>query len=209
MTQTKSSRARWLEIIAAITLALASLVAAWSTYQAAQWGRTQAIRGNAVVALLLGSTQETTLGSQDAMVDIVTFTSWLQAYSTGNQVLADFYRERFREEFKPAFEAWVALRPLENADAPPSPFAMPEYTPAHAQTAADLQGRAATTSDEVRAASDNAAHYVRNTIFLASALFFVGISRMFSDEKVRLSLEIIAVILLIVGIVNVITGPIA
>ena len=39
------------------------------------------------------------------------------------------YRERFRAEFKPAFEAWLKLDPENNPDTP-SPFALPEHAPA-------------------------------------------------------------------------------
>jgi hypothetical protein len=47
------------------------------------------------------------LGGQDTLIDMITFTNWLEANGTQNQPLADFYRSHFREDFKPAFEAWV------------------------------------------------------------------------------------------------------
>jgi len=37
------------------------------------------------------------------------------------------YEARFRDEFLPAFTAWLATDPLANADAPATPFEMPEY----------------------------------------------------------------------------------
>jgi hypothetical protein len=82
-----------------------------------KWSRTQAVTGNAVVAKLLASTRLSTLGGQDTLVDVVAFTNWLEAVSLENQPLADFYRGRFREEFKPAFEAWLGLEPLKNLEA--------------------------------------------------------------------------------------------
>lgn len=60
-----------------------------------------------------------------------------------------------------------------------------------------------------RQAADNAEFYVRNTLYLASALFFVGISRMFMGNKIRLTLQILAFVLLVFGIFNAITGPMA
>ncbi|MFN2286022.1 MAG: hypothetical protein ACK2UQ_16535, partial [Anaerolineae bacterium] len=113
MSQQASDRStKWAEIAAAIILSLASLLTAWSSYQATQWTRAQASNANAVIATLLESSQTATLGGQDTLIDVVTFTSWLEAVSTENQLLADFYRGRFREEFKPAFEAWLAIGPL-------------------------------------------------------------------------------------------------
>lgn len=127
--QTSDNTAKWLEIAAAIILSLASLLTAWSTYQAAQWSRTQSVKSNGAVTKMVESTQLSTLAGQDTLVDVVTFTNWLEAVSTDNQALADFYHQRFREEFQPAFTAWLALEPLKNPDAPPSPFAMPAYSP--------------------------------------------------------------------------------
>jgi len=202
-----SSRRKWIEIAAAIILAIASMLTAWSTYQASQWTRQQSATAAQVTALLLESTRLTTLSSQDALIDVVTFTSWLDAYTTDNTVLADFYRNRFRDEFKPAFEAWVATRPSENPDAPASPFVMPEYDNADADAAQAAQELAAERQVQVRSAADNASHYIRNTIFLASALFFVGISRMFPEGKLRMALVIMALALLVYGALNILSGP--
>jgi hypothetical protein len=203
------SHVKWLEIAAAIVLAFASLLTAWSSYQASRWGRIQALQGAAVMAKMLESTRLSTLGGEDTLIDIIAFTHWLEAVSAQNQPLADFYRSRFREEFKPAFEAWLAYHPLEVAEAPASPFVMPEYLPKRQQAAAALQSEAGEIQKEVRAASDNAAYYVRNTLFLASALFFVGISRMYSLPKVRIAFQAIALGMLLIGLFYVITGPIA
>ena len=208
-TESSEMSHKWLEVAAAIILSLASLLTAWSSYQATAWSRTMALASGGVAAKLLLSTQQVTLGSQDTLVDVVTFTNWLEAISTENQPLADFYRSRFREEFRPAFEAWLGLDPLENPEAPSSPFAMAEYAPAHTQAAGDLQEEADALQVELRTASDNAAFYVRNTLFLALALCLVGISRMFSAIKVRGAIQILAILLLLLGAFNALTGPIA
>lgn len=157
---------------------------------------------------MVESTQFSTLAGQDSLVDVVTFTNWLEAVSTDNQALADFYHSRFRAEFQPAFENWLALEPLRNPEAPSSPFALPEYDPANRQAAADRQTEAGELQTQARAAADSAELYVRNTLFLASALFFIGMSRMFSTNRVRLVLEVLAAILLLFGIINSLTVPI-
>lgn len=197
-----------LEITAAIILSLATLLTAWSSFQAAQWTRTQAIRGNAVVAKLLEGNRYSALSSQDVLIDVIIFSNWLEATNAEDQPLADFYRSRFRAEFKPAFEAWVDLEPLKNPQAPSSPFAMPEYNPANRQAASEIQNEAGELQAEVRVAADNAAFYVRNTLFLASALFFVGLSRMFYVMKVRGAIVALAVVLLLIGLFNVVSGPV-
>ncbi len=208
-TESSKRSSTWLEVAAAIILSLASLITAWSSYQAHEWSRTMALASGGVAAKLLQSTQQVTLGSQDTLVDVVTFTNWLEAVSTDNQPLADFYRSRFREEFRPAFEAWLGLDPVKNPEAPSSPFDMAEYAPARRKAAGDLQVEADGLLQEVRTAADNAAFYVRNTLYLALALFLVGISRMFSAVKVRGAIEVLAVLLLLFGAFNALMGPIA
>ncbi len=158
---------------------------------------------------LVESTQFVTLAGQDSLVDVITSTNWLEAASTENQALADFYRARFRAEFQPTFEAWLALEPLTNPAAPASPFAMAEYDPANRQAAVVKQEEAAVLQQESRAAAENAESYVRNTLFFALALFFIDMSRMFSNNRVRLALQVLAGILLLVGTYDVLTVPTA
>ena len=210
MSSESSGRSsKWFEVVAALILALASLLTAWSSYEATAWSRAMAVAGGSVAGTLLQSTQQVTLGSQDTLVDVVTFTNWLEAVSMENQPLADFYRSRFRKEFKPAFEAWLALDPIKNSDAPSSPFAMEAYAPAHTQAASDLQEEAAGFEQELRIAAENAEYYVRNTLYLALALFLIGMSRMFSAVKVRGSIQIVAILLVLLGVLTALTGPIA
>lgn len=194
---------------AAILLSLASLLTAWSGYQAAEWSHTVGLTAGSIVSKLVESSRLSTLGGQDTLVDVVIFTNWLEAASTDNEPLADFYRGRFREEFKPAFEAWLGLDPLHNSEAPSSPFATSEYAPARTQAASDLQEEAGELQQELRRASENVSYYVRNTLYLAVALFLVGISRMFPAVRVRGAIQALALLLLAFGIFNALTGSIA
>ena len=43
---------------------------------------------------------------------------WVDAYARGETELVNFYRARFRDEFKPAFNAWVATKPLQTRRRP-------------------------------------------------------------------------------------------
>ncbi len=70
--------------------------------------RTNAIRIEAARAQGLAQAQ--------TQVDVATFTQWVDAYARKETELADFYFERFRAEFKPAVDAWIAARPLKNPE---------------------------------------------------------------------------------------------
>ena len=82
------------------------------------------------------------------IIDIGLFTNWINAFAADNQVLAEFYENRFRPEFSVAFDAWVASDPKNNPDAPKSPFSMPEYTVSAAQEADRLEQEASKTFEE-------------------------------------------------------------
>ena len=43
------------------------------------------------------------------------FFQWVNATETDEGALADFYEARFRPDFRPAFDAWLATDPLTNA----------------------------------------------------------------------------------------------
>jgi hypothetical protein len=79
-------------------------------------------------------------------IDGELFSQWLNAFEAHKTALARFYRKRFREEFVPAFEAWMAHDPLNNAKAPPSPFALPDYRLSLDAKVAQLDSEAAHAS---------------------------------------------------------------
>ena len=109
-------------------------------------------------------------------VDVATFTQWVDAFARDQAELTAFYRRRFRDEFKPAVNAWIATRPLLNPKAPLTPFVMPQYKLA-AQADADrldaqAEQSAATVSEDIQRGSN----YVLAVVLFAVSLFFAGIS---------------------------------
>ena len=109
-------------------------------------------------------------------VDVATFIQWVDAYAREETELADFYRERFRAEFKPAFEAWIATRPLKKPDAPLTPFAMPEYQLAATSEAERLEARRRPPQRRRGVDIQRASNYVLGVVLFALSLFFAGIS---------------------------------
>ena len=83
------------------------------------------------------------LARSQTQVDVATFIAWADADQRGETEIADFYVRRFRPEFHTAYEAWLATRPLSNAEAPPTPFAMDEYQVAAKEEAERLDAEAA------------------------------------------------------------------
>ena len=108
-------------------LAVAAVATAWSSYQANRWNGEASKASGRVNALRIDAARAQGLAQGQTQVDIAMFIQWVNATATGQPQLADFYTARFRPEFKPAFDAWLATDPLTDPGAPPTPFAMDEY----------------------------------------------------------------------------------
>ncbi len=103
-------------------------MAAWSAYQATRWGGVQANAYSAAGAKRVEATQATSVFAAQAQIDVQTWLVWLEQYSAENETGKDFIYERFRSEFKPAFDAWLATAPA--GEPPPgTPFDREEYQP--------------------------------------------------------------------------------
>lgn len=196
------------EVLATIVLAFATLATAWSGYQAARWGGVQSTSYSQAGALRTESTRASTQAGQLAQIDIAMFMNAINALAEGNQPLVDFYRERLRDEFKPAVEAWLATDPANNPDAPPSPFSMPEYQLSKAQEAEQLQADAEAKFAEGTAANQTADNYILNTVILASVLFLGGIASRFKAMAARWVIIVLSLVILVFGLINIFTYPI-
>jgi hypothetical protein len=168
---------RWVHLVATVLLALAAVATAWAGYQASRWHGEPAVAGAKATAGRLESTRASGVASRQAQIDVATFIAWVDAYARGETTLERFYRRRFRPEFKPAVERWIASHPLKNPRAALTPFALPEYRAGLAalhradrlETAAD--GFAAEARTDIRRTDD----YVLAVVLFATSLFFAGI----------------------------------
>ena len=120
--------------------------------------------------------------------DVALFTQWVDAYARDEGELASFYRKRFRDEFEPAFNAWVATRPRENPDAPLSPFALPQYQLAAQKLADELEQQAAAFSLAVARNVERADRYMLAVVLFAIALFFAALSIRLRSRDLRIGL---------------------
>jgi hypothetical protein len=200
---------RWLEILVTIMLGLATVATAWSGYQAALWGGVQSTLYSQASTKRMESVRDSNAANTITNLDIWLFGQWVEYKATGKADLADFYEQRFREEFKPAFEAWLATDPFTNPEAPPSPFAMPEYRLSLEEEAQALELEAENTFAQGQQANRNSDHYVLNTVILASVLFLTSLQSRLEWRIGRILIIILALGLLFLGVYNLITYPLA
>jgi len=192
---TATHRRDWVEVGATILLALAAVATAWSSYQATRWNGEQAKTSGRVNATRIEAARASDLANAQQQVDVATFMQWVDSYARDETELVNFYRERFREEFKPAFNAWVATKPLQTEDAPLTPFAMPQYRLAAKAEAGRLDRTAEELAAEVRRDIQRASNYVLGVVLFAVALFFAGMSTKLTAPGLRMTLVAIGCLL--------------
>jgi TRAP-type C4-dicarboxylate transport system permease small subunit len=164
------------EILATVLLALAAVATAWGSYQASRWNGKQVEAASRANASRTEAARAADLALNQTQIDVATFIQWVDATGRGDQALQQFYVQRFRPEFRPAFDAWMATHPLTNPNAPATPFAMPQYQLAATADArrldAETEAFAAAVPRNVQRSTD----YVLGVVLFAVALFFAGMS---------------------------------
>jgi hypothetical protein len=197
----------WVELAATILLAVAAVATAWSSYQATRWNGEQAKTASRVNKTRIDAARAADRTNALTQVDIATFIQWVDAYAQNEAELTSFYRTRFRDEFKPAFTAWIATRPLQTAGAPPTPFALPEYKLASAAEAARLDARAEVLAATVRRDIQRASNYVLAVVLFAVALFFAGMSTKLAAPGLRTAMLAVGWVVFLGAAVWVATSP--
>ena len=200
-------RDRWLSIIEALLLSMVAVLAAYSGYAAAKWGTESS------VTLAKASADRTKANRADleALVtrtaDSASFNAWFTGFTAGNKNAQRLAAKRMRPGYLPAFNAWLATDPAHNLNAPPGPAYMPQYVvPQQAEANAyDAQADAAFAKGAD--AGSTADKYIRDTVFLATVLFLVGISGHFRLRQARLGLIGMAGALLAFAVIQLLGLP--
>jgi hypothetical protein len=209
LSDARDERTERLEIVAAVLLALATVATAWSGYQASRWNGEQAKAFSRATATRIESTRASSLADTQTQVDVATFVAWADAYARKETTLATFYFKRFRAEFKPAVNAWIATRPLRNANAPLTPFAMPQYRLAARQQAEQLEVRAEVLAAQARTNVQRATNYVLCVVLFAAALFFAGMSARLRTRRLQAVLLAFGLIVFVGTVAWIATFPVS
>jgi hypothetical protein len=193
---------RLLSITEAVLLSLVALLAAYSGYAAAKWGTLSSVSLAKASATRTKANRADLEALQLRTLDSVSFNAWFTAFTAGNVSAQRLAENRLRPGYRPAFYAWLATDPAHNPHAPPGPFYMPQYViPQEAASKAyDAQADANFAKGSAAAATGD--KYVRDTVFLASVLFLVGISSHFPARGGRYGLISIGVLILVFTVVQ-------
>lgn len=193
---------RWLSITEAILLSLVALIAAYSGYASAKWGTESSLSLARASADRTKASRADIEATQIRTLDSVSFNAAFEAYAAGDKEAYRIAVKRLRPGYKPAFDAWVATKPLTNDNAPPGPSYMPQYKIPQQAQAKTFGAQADAAFAEGQKDGSTADRYVRVTVFLASVLFLVGISSHFPIKIARYGLIGTGVVLLGYSIVQ-------
>jgi hypothetical protein len=205
----RHERRDWQEVLVTVLLVVAALGTSWSSYQATRWNGEQAKAASRTNAIRIDAARAQGLAEAQTQVDVATFIAWADADQRGEADLADFYVDRFRDEFEKAFDAWVATRPLEDPAAPSTPFAMDEYHVAAEQRARQLDAAAEASAAQVRLYLQRASNYVLTVVLYAIVLFFAGVSSRIGNRRLRWSLALVGSVVLLGAIGWIVTFPVS
>lgn len=205
-TQETRRRDRRVELIAAIMLSIATVVTAWSAYQATRWSGDQAEDYTSASATRTESVRASTEANRQILIDVATYLNWLDAEQSGDHALADDIHARMRKEFLPAFDAWHATAPAGSIP-DGTPFELPEYQLAAEAESKRLENKAAALFEDGNESNEVGDDFVLAAVLFASVLFFSGLAGTFDSLRAQLFLLILGGVMLLVGTVIVVTLP--
>ena len=199
-------RDRRVELIAAIMLSIATVVTAWAAYQATRWSGDQSENYTKASATRTESVRSSTLANRQILIDVDTFISWLDAEQSGDDGLADDIHARMREEFLPAFNAWLETAPA-GAIPDGTPFELPEYRLAAEEKAKQLEVKASQLFADGNESNQVSDDFVLAAVLFASVLFFSGLAGTFDSLRAQVFLLVLGAVMLVIGTIIVITLP--
>ena len=214
-----------IELIATIVLAVATILTAWSGFESGKWGGEQSVNFSEAGAARTESTRADTAGGQLIQIDVAMYIDWVTAisdelnagtitdasldpYSPAEGTVSGFLYKRFREEFLPAVDAWLATQPMTNDDAPKGPFEMEEYVVAQQVEADRLSVVADEKAAAARTANQNGDNYVLTMVLFASVLYFAGVSSKMNRPRNRVIILGFGVVTLTIGLIILASLPI-
>src|ERR1700747_3774065 len=202
-----ADKKKWVEPVAALLMALATLSTAWCSFESAAWTRQSNRLMNEFNALERKAGLLTMQGMQQATIHAGMFMQLLAAQQAGNEKLVTFYVERFPPDVRKAYDAWMAEKPFENPNADPHPFVPNLYEMRGTAEAAEATTDALGKVEEARSAGNVSGQYLANTVMFAAVLFFANAAGKFEQARVRIVSFVFAIGVFIFAVVRIAMLP--
>jgi hypothetical protein len=197
-----------LELALMIVLALTALASTWCAYQSSLWNGAQLVRLADADALTQRAHEQTLAAQLHKTMDAVVFFEFLNAVHHQDTIVAQAIHRRMTSPMRETIDAWMALDPLNNPDAPP-PGKMPQYVLIEDQEAGKAREEAATTRASALESGSHGDTYVLLTLLFASVLFFGGLAGTLHSRRLRRGLAGIAAAMFLVTVSIMATVPVS
>jgi hypothetical protein len=195
-------RDRWMSVIEAVLLSTVAVLAAYSGFAAAKWGTRSSVSLARASTLRSKANRADLEALQTRTLDSVSFNAWFSAFVSSNVRDEKLAARRLRPGYRPAFYAWLATDPAHNPKAPPGPAYMPQYVIPQEVAARTLDHQADAAFATGANDGDTEDNYIRDTVFLATVLFLVGISPHFPLANARYALVGVGFALLVFSVIQ-------
>lgn len=205
----QSGRLRAFELIVTVLLVVGAVATSWSSYQATRWNGEQAKAASRTSAIRINAARAESLASAQTQVDVATFLAWVDANRRADTELESFYVDRFRPEFKTAFDAWLATDPLNDSTAPKTPFAMTDYRVEAREEARRLDEEGEASAATVATDIQRSSNYVLSVVLYTIVLLFAGMAGRMSSRRLRVGVVVAACLVLIAAVTWVATFPVS
>jgi len=182
----ETPKRRWVEPVAALLMALATLGTAWCSYQSASFTRRSNRLMNEFNSLERKAGLLSMQGLQTASIHAAMFMQVVAAHDAGNEKLVNTFVQRFPPDLRKSYDAWLAQNPYTNAEADPHPFVPRLYELRGAKDAEESNAAAAERVKEARRVGSVSGQYLANTVLFATVLFFANASAKFEQRRVRI-----------------------
>lgn len=197
-----------IDLLSTLLLGAGAVATSWSSYQATRWSGVQADQYSRANTIRIQASEHLTTAGQLRGVDIAAFGAWLRAYAEHRATEAEFYERRFRREFVPAFDAWVASKPKENPAAAATPFELTEYRLHDLEQATQLDRAADAATEVARTANQQSDDYVLVTVLFAIVLFFAGLAPQVKWGHGQVAMLVIASLVCLGGLSLILRFPV-
>jgi hypothetical protein len=198
---------RRIEIVAVILISVAAVFTSWCAYQSARWSNLQSASYARANASRVESLRQSNLANRQVTIDINLFTAYATAVSSQNHALSDFISQRFPGRLKVAMRSWLSTKPLQNKNAPSSPFVMRQYHLAAQDDADRLERQAGQLFEQGYAANTTADRYVLMTVLFAGVSFLAGVGSKFDVRRIALTALAVSAIVCVSALVVLFDTP--
>lgn len=183
-------------VISSTLLLLATVGTAFCVFQATLWTGQQAISYGQASAYRIESVRASNNAAAQIQVDVALFVDWVSAISENNTELANFLEGRFREEFRPAFYAWLSKADTSVGEVPSgTPFELAEYQLETVKESESYLEKAEETFAKGSEANSINDRYISSTVLFAIVLFLTGIEPRWQKAKFKVAMTVAAAII--------------